>query len=92
MKRRISIWATVGFLVACGWVLYSFVMPPDHFIATMRQPLVEAAVITSCPICFAGRYFPLSFWAVPLINAATYAVVGLLVEALVRRKRLAPIR
>lgn len=83
MTRRITAWASVGFVVACCWVLYSFVTPPDLLLATLREPLVQAGFI-SCPILFA-RKFPLHFWWVPLINAATYAVAGLLFE-IVRRK------
>jgi hypothetical protein len=59
MRHRIVIWASVGFLVACCWIVYSFVTPPDYLSASMRNPIVEAAVITSCPISLAGRYFPL---------------------------------
>ncbi len=85
MKRRIAIWASAGFLIACCWILYTFVTPPDRLIMTMREPFVEAVAFTSCPIVIAGRYFPLHFWWVPLINAATYAVIGLVAEIL-RRK------
>jgi hypothetical protein len=85
MTRRIAAWASVGFLVACCWVLYTFATPPEHLILTMRGPVVEALAFTSCPVAFAGRYFPLHFWWVPPINAATYAVIGLILETL-RRK------
>jgi hypothetical protein len=85
MKRRIAIWASVGFLIAYCWILFTFVTPPDQLILIMREPFVEAVAFTSCPIVFAGRNFPLHFWWVPLINAATYAVIGLIAEIL-RRK------
>jgi hypothetical protein len=85
MKGRIAIWAGVGFLVACAWVLYTFVASPDHLGVAMREPLVEALLFISCPIVFALRSFPLPFWLVPPMNAATYAVIGLIVEIL-RRK------
>ena len=82
MRHRILIWASVGFLVAGCWIVYSFMMPPDQLIESMRKPVVEALAVTSCPISIAGRYFPLRFWWLPPINAATYAVVGLIVETL----------
>jgi hypothetical protein len=47
---------------------------------SLREPLVRAALYLSCPISYAGRYFPIKFWWVLLINAATYAVLGLLLE------------
>lgn len=82
MRNRISIGAGLGFLVACCWIIYSFVMPPDYLVASLRNPIVEALASTSLPISIAGRYFPLRFWWIPPINAATYAAVGLIVETL----------
>jgi hypothetical protein len=87
MKRRIAIWASVGFLVACCWILYTFLTPPDQ-LSVLTQPIGQLAVSLSCPISVAGRYFPIRFWWIPPINAATYAVVGLIVEAL--RRELSP--
>jgi len=86
MRNRILVWASAGFLVACCWVLYTFLASPDNLGATLREPLVQAALFISCPIAIAGRYVPLAFWWVPPINAATYAVVGLLIGVVTRRK------
>jgi len=88
MKRRIANWASVGFLIACGWVVYSFVVSPEFLIMSLHQPLVEAVLYTTCPIAYAGRYFPLHFWWVPPSNAATYALAGLIAEMLRRGARL----
>jgi alpha-D-ribose 1-methylphosphonate 5-phosphate C-P lyase len=88
MKRRIAIWASLGFIVACCWVLYTFVTTPEQLIASLREPLVEAVAFVSLPVVFALRSFPLHFWWVPPINAATYAVIGLIVEVL--RRKLHP--
>lgn len=85
MKRRIAIWASAGFLVAGCWVLYTFVSSPEQLIMSLREPLVEAIGYTSLPVVFALRRFPLHFWWVPPINAATYAAFGLALE-LLRRK------
>ena len=82
MKSRVATWATVGFLVAGGWVIYTFVMPPESLGVSLREPLVRAMLYLSCPVSYAGRYYPMKFWWVLLLNAATYAVVGLLLEML----------
>lgn len=80
MKRRVATWAGVGLLVASCWALYAFVTPPESFLTTLREPVVKAALYLSCPVAFAGRYYPIQFWWVLLINAATYAVFGLVLE------------
>jgi hypothetical protein len=85
MRRRIAIWASLGFLIASSWILFIFVAGPENLNMAMREPAVEAVAFASCPIAFAGRHFPLPFWCVPLINAATYSMIGLIAEAL-RRK------
>jgi hypothetical protein len=41
MKRRIAIWAGAGFFVACCWVLYTFMTPPERLLMTLREPFVE---------------------------------------------------
>jgi len=82
MKRRVAIWACAGFLVACGWVLYTFAASPEQLITNLREPLVEAIGFVSLPVVFALRRFPLHFWWVPLINASTYTVFGLGLELL----------
>jgi hypothetical protein len=43
--------------------------------------LVRAVLYLSCPVSYAGRYYPIQLWSVLLINAATYALVGLVLEA-----------
>jgi hypothetical protein len=82
MVRRIAMWASGGFLVACCWIVYTFVTPPETLVVTLREPLVQALALASCPICYAGRYFPLHFWWIPPINAATYVLIGVILEAL----------
>jgi hypothetical protein len=82
MRNRISIWASVGILVGCCWIVYSFAMPPDDLIASLRNPIVGALASSSLSISIAGRYFAIRFWWIPPISAATYAAVGLMVETL----------
>ena len=82
MKRRIAMWAIAGFLVACCWALYLF---PT---TTSADPMTTFVEIT-CPIAFASLHFHFGvslFWSL-LANAATYALIGLVVEPLRRRQR-----
>ena len=88
MKRRIAIWASLGFLVACCWVLYTFATPPSHLIFTLREPLVELLLFVTCPLAFAGRSVHIPFWCVPLMNAVTYALIGLIAEVWRRKLHL----
>ena len=48
----------------------------------MDQPVVQAVLYLTCPISYVGRHypFPISWRLFLLLNAATYAVVGLIVE------------
>jgi hypothetical protein len=77
MKNRIVIWAAVGFIVAGGWALYAAASP---FTTERTESLWILARIT-CPITFLSG-LPLSLYAVLLANAATYALIGLIVETL----------
>lgn len=81
MKNRILIWAALGFFVACCWVAYTFLVPPDHLLMSLRNPAVQAFEFLSFPTIFLAR-FPIHFWWVPFINAGTYAAIGLLFELL----------
>ena len=87
MKIRIAIWAAVGFLVAGCWGIYAFVTPPEIMLVQLREPLVQAAMHLTCPISYLGHY-PIQLWSVLLINAATYALVGLVLEAFRHRSKL----
>ncbi|HLJ40328.1 MAG TPA: hypothetical protein VKT50_02455 [Candidatus Acidoferrales bacterium] len=75
MKLRIAIWSGVGALVVVFWTLY--------ISATSPTPLgiVRTLAYLTCPIALAGHY-TLSFYFVLFMNAATYALVGLVVEAM----------
>jgi len=77
MKLRIAMWTGVGALVVVLWTLY--------ISATSPTPLgnVWTLAYLTCPIALAHHY-ALSFYFVLLINAATYALVGAVVET-VRR-------
>jgi hypothetical protein len=91
MKKTIAIWAGAGFAVSCCFVLFTLLIPPDHLFLSLRNPAVEAFALVSFLASFAFRHVPLHFWWVPLINAATYAVIGFMVEMLRRRLHFRPV-
>lgn len=81
MKSRIAMWAVVGFLVAGGWALYASAITPPAF--THADPIMTFVRLT-CPIALID-FYPLSLYLVLVANAATYALVGLIVETLRRQ-------
>ena len=85
MKTRIAMWACAGFLAAGSWGLYFAnadrskpIGPLVDDLARLTQPI--AAVVVSYV------HSPVGLHSFLWMNAATYALVGLIVEAL-RRKR-----
>ena len=85
MKYRIAAWSSVGLLVAGCWEIYAIVsMPPALTSADPILPLVRL----TCPITLVSSY-PLSLNWVLVANAATYALLGLILETLRRRMRRA---
>lgn len=81
MKRHLVLCASIGFLVGSCWVLVSFLMPPELLVRTMREPMVQGLFVVSCPVLYFMRHIAIQFWWVPLINAGTYGMVCLMVEA-----------
>jgi hypothetical protein len=80
MKYRIAIWAAAGFLVASGWAIYFFARNKDLPI----EPTMSVLIRLSCPIAIVGSHHPVSLYSALAANAATYAVVGLVVQTLRR--------
>lgn len=87
MKRRIAVWALLGFLVSAGWMLYSRSAFPSP-IGDIGSLSWNLAVLTQ-PIVFASFrfHFGMNFYWVVLANTATYALAGLTVEMLRRQLR-----
>ena len=83
MKYRIAMWASAGFLVAASWALYFAMRSKDNPI----EPIVYTLGCLTQPVVLIGSYlhFGMSFYLVILANAATYALVGLIVETLRQR-------
>ena len=84
MKFRIAVWGFAGFLVAAGWAFYAAATFPDLIQA---KPLVWVLALMTQPIALASwhLHFPVSLYWVLVINAATYALLGLIVESLRRQ-------
>lgn len=81
MKYRIALWAGVGFLVAASWAFYAFASAPPAM--TSGDPILSLVEIT-CPVVFASIHFHFALglcWSL-LANAATYGLIGLIVETL----------
>ena len=87
MKFRIAMWASAGFLIATGWALYAFASAPPAL--TSGDPIVSLVELT-CPIVFASIHFhfPLGLYWSLVANAATYGLIGLMVETV--RQQLHP--
>jgi len=89
MKYRIAMWASAGFLIAVGWAVYAFATTAPAM--TFGDPMIVLVELT-CPIVFVGNHFNFGisvFWSL-VANAATYALLGLIVESM--RRRLHPAR
>ncbi len=81
MKNRIAMWACTGFLVAGCWGLYfanadkgNPIEPLVYMLARLTQPIGAVAV--------SYLNSPISIYWFLVVNAATYALVGLIVETL----------
>lgn len=87
MKFRIAMWASAGFLIAASWALYAFASAPPAM--TSGDPIVSLVELT-CPIVFASIHFhfPLGLYWSLVANAATYGLIGLMVETV--RQQLHP--
>jgi hypothetical protein len=86
MKFRIAMWASAGFLIAVCWALYAFSTAPPAM--TSADPILALVELT-CPVVFASIHFnfALGLYSSFLANAATYGLIGLIVETLRQQVR-----
>jgi len=82
MSRNVDIWALIGFIVACCWVVIGIALGPSYNLG--RHSIL---VSITAPASFLGRRAPLTFYWFILLNAAIYAVAGLGTEFLRRHHR-----
>jgi hypothetical protein len=80
MRQKLGLWALIGLLVACGWVLYSIVAGPF----TNQNPGTWTIAAITAPASLIGRAMPLKYYWFILLNGAAYALLGLTAE-LIRR-------
>jgi hypothetical protein len=78
VKFRIALWSGLGALVVVVWRIY--------ISTTLSNPLGtdgvgRAFVYLTCPISIASHH-PQGFYFVLVVNAATYALVGAVIEAI----------
>ena len=83
MKFRLFMWASAGFLVAAFWALFALATFPS---TSQRMRDVWALIRLSCPVAIAGRHYPINVYEALAANAATYALIGLIVETLRHRQ------
>ena len=81
MSRNIGIWALIGLIVACCWVVIGIAIGPAYNLGH------STVVSITAPAAFLGRRVPLSLYGFVLLNAAMYAVAGLGTEFLRRQRR-----
>jgi hypothetical protein len=73
MTRRIGLWALIGLIVACSWVIVGMMVVPNYNLARSTWVAITA------PASFLGRKMPLaSYWFI-LLNSGAYAL-GLMAE------------
>jgi hypothetical protein len=78
----------MGFLVAGCWAFYAAARSTP---ITWAEPVLVNAICLTCPVVIATFRFnlPLSLYSVLFLNAATYALIGLMIETLRRQLRRA---
>jgi hypothetical protein len=81
MKRTIAIWAAAGLLLAVAWAVYAAYVP---MYRGSLGPATWTTLALTFPAAFASMRigFPLRLvWAL-VLNVATFAMVGALVEVI----------
>jgi hypothetical protein len=83
---RIALWASVGFLISAGWGFYF----ANANKANPVDPIVYALAYVTEPVAAITHLyfdFPRGLNAVVVENTATFALIGLALETIVRRHR-----
>jgi hypothetical protein len=79
---RIAMWASAGFVVSLGWGFYFAstnkgvpIEPAVYALARLTQPIAAL-------VLYLNPSYPLGVTWAEVANAATYALVGLIVETI----------
>ena len=89
MKRRIELWGMVGLIVSAWWMILGLSIPLS------AQPALWALARLTCPVVPVSMalHFGVKWYWVSVSNVIAYALIGLMVEALLQfRNRLQPAR
>jgi len=81
---RIAGWTSVGFLVSFGWGLYFATKDKAIPIGPIANALARLTQPTAAVVLYLKPSVPLGLTWVEVTNAATYALLGLMIET-VRR-------
>ncbi len=81
MKTRIALWAATGALVVIFWTVY--IMSTMHNLKS-EGGIGWVLICLTCPIALASHH-AVSLYQVLVANAATYALIGAVVE-IIRRQ------
>jgi len=84
---RIAMWASAGFLVAVGWGLYFTYASKAEPIGPIIDTLARLSVPVAGAVTALYPDVPLGLSLVVAANVATYALLGLIVEAVRQRHR-----
>ena len=82
---RILMWAGVGLSVAIAWGLYFATRDKDTPIGPLVDGLSRLTQPAVAVVFYFNPHFPLGLSTVVLENAATYALIGLMIEMIRRR-------
>jgi len=84
---RIATWTSAGFLVSFGWGLYFATTNKGIPIGPIVYTLARLTQPTAAVVLYLNPASPLGLTWVAFTNAATYALLGLMVETVRRHHR-----
>ena len=85
---RIILWAGAGFLISAGWGFYYAVADKSVPIGAIVYALARLTVPAAAVVIYFDPNYLRGLRAVVIANAATYALVGLIVETIRRRSHI----
>jgi hypothetical protein len=89
MGLRVGLWALIGAVVACFWVLFAMIAGPGHFDGHWT---VVAITMPASLIALYRPTGPVSWHTVMFLNAAIYGLIGLAIEPLIWLRRSSSIK
>jgi hypothetical protein len=82
MKRRIELWGIAGLIVSACWMILALAVPISE------QPVLWGLARLTCPIVPVSMalHFGVKWYWVSVSNVIAYALIGLMVEALLQSR------